>query len=92
MKIGATTFNPNFDACYVAVFVNGEKVWPADDKDPTNKSGWTLFAKEATAESLNKLWADVVLNIRAGDEIVFAVARYNSNPQTILYPSVEYID
>ncbi len=92
VKISATTFNSTLDSCYVAVFVNGEKVWPANEKASSDKSGWTLFAKEATVENLNNLWADVVLDVEAGDEIVFAVARYNSNPQTILYPSVEYID
>ena len=92
VKISATTFSPNLTSCYVAVFVNGEKVWPANDKSSSDKSGWLLFAKDATAESINRQWADLVIDIEEGDEIVFAVARYDSNPQALLYPSVEYIN
>ena len=92
VKISATTFSPNLASCYVAVFVNGEKVWPQNTAPSYNKNGWQLFNTTATAETLNNAWADIVLDIKEGDEIVFAVARYDSNPQTLLYPSVEYMD
>ena len=102
IKISATTFSPNLDSCYVAVFVNGEKVWPANTKEDNNRSGWMLFKASSTEDGvttpgateadLNAAWADVVLEVEEGDEIVFAVSRYSSNPQAILYPAVEYID
>ena len=92
VKIAASTFSPGLASCYVAVFVNGEKVWPENELSSSDKSGWMLFAQTATAENLNNKWADTVLDVKEGDQIVFAVARYDSNPQTLLYPSVEYID
>ena len=92
VKISATSFSPNLDSCYVAVFVNGEKVWPANTKEDNNRSGWMLFEKSATEADLNKAWEDIVIEVEDGDEIVFAVSRHSSNPQALLYPAVEYID
>ena len=93
VKISATTFTPNLSSCYVAVFVNGEMVWPKKvDGNPSNYANWQVFSTAATESTINKMWADLVLDVEEGDEIVFAVARYDSNPQAILYPAVEYID
>lgn len=92
VKISASTFTPNLDSCYVAVFVNGEKVWPVNDAPANKLAGWKLYSTSANTETLNKDWADLILDIKEGDEVVFAVARYNTNSQTIFYPTVEYID
>ena len=92
IKIGATSFSTNLaEACYIAVFINGEMVWPANGT-ATNLGTWKLLSKAATPDTLNNLWADVSFDVKAGDEIVFAVGRYDKNPQAVFYPTVEYID
>lgn len=91
VKIGVTSFSTGA-SCYVAVFVNGKKVWPASGTDAADKSGWQLLSTSANADTLNNLWKDIVIELEEGDEIVFAVARDTNNPQATLYPSVEYID
>ncbi len=92
VKLGATLFSPNREACYVAVFVNGEKVAPDNDKVASDKTGWTLFNSSSNASALNANWADVLLDIKEGDEIVFALSSKSVAPNASLYPTVEYVD
>lgn len=92
VKISATSFGSTLGSFYVAVFVNGEKVWPTGGTNPADKSGWQLFSTSANADTINNMWKDITIKLDEGDTIVFAVARYETNPQATLYPSVEYID
>ena len=93
IKVGATTFSPNLASCCVAIFVNGEKVWPENTAPAYNKNGWMLFNVGDTAETLNNALADVIIDVEEGDEVVFVVARGEAKtPQAILYPTIEYID
>ena len=76
----------------IAVFVNGDKVCPLNNSPENNKNGWYFLQAGSTEAELNRLWADIVIEVEEGDEVVFVVGRYDNNAQTSLFPSVEYID
>ncbi len=91
VKIGLDTFHANRADCFIAVFVNGEKVAPSNDKAPNNRGGWYLFSSADNGEKISEKWADIVLDIKEGDEIVFALTGKGEAPNATLHPYVEYI-
>lgn len=94
IKIGADVFVPNLDSCYVAIFINGNKIYPSKPYSPDVRGlgNWYTFSQSDTVEIFNKTFENIVIEVNEGDEIVFAVSRVNSTSQTILYPTITYVD
>lgn len=92
VKISTTNFGSSAGSFYVAVFVNGDKVWPQGGTSEADKSGWELVSTSEKADAINEMWKNITIDIGENETIVFAVARHETNPQATFYPSIEYID
>ncbi len=77
---------------YFAIFVNGEMVWPvAGGKYHTGKN-WYIITQTTTQEELQASMADLVLELKQGDELSFVSKRkdkYNSSAFAVC-PIVHY--
>ena len=77
-------------AC-LALFVNGKIVsFPGENTKADDLSTWYAISPATTLEELNAKFAGFSLDLKAGDQVVFAVGRVTQSGQVILVPMLQY--
>lgn len=93
IRLGTDAFGVEAE-CYIAIFFNGQQIWPSGNPIASNKKCWLRVTTDTKKETLNEQLCNLILDVKAGDEIVFAVSRMQdaTTPKALFYPSVEYVD
>ena len=60
---------------YFAIFVNGEMVWPVQGGNYRSGRNWYTITQTTTQEELQASMADLVLELKQGDELIFLSKR-----------------
>ena len=60
---------------YFAIFVNGEMVWPVQGGNYSSGRNWYTITQTTTQEELQSSMADLVLELKQGDELIFLSKR-----------------